>query len=59
MKVVSTKHALHFFDREQLKKDTGVAVLTDEDEWNLWNVMSDPVLHIEVDISNGSVIIMK
>ncbi|CAG8569005.1 6130_t:CDS:2 [Paraglomus brasilianum] len=48
VKVVSTKHALHFFDREQLKKDTGVAVLTDEDEWNLWNVMSDPVLHIEL-----------
>ncbi|KAL2916074.1 hypothetical protein HK105_204498 [Polyrhizophydium stewartii] len=45
VKVVATKHSLHFFDRAALG-DT--PVLTDEDEWASWTKMSDPVLHIEL-----------
>ncbi|KAI8352967.1 flavoprotein [Mortierella sp. GBAus27b] len=44
VKVVTTYAALHFFD----PKDVLAEVLTDQDEWNAWKKMSDPVMHIEL-----------
>ncbi|KAF9365236.1 hypothetical protein BGX34_010799 [Mortierella sp. NVP85] len=44
VKVVTTNAALHFFD----SKDVLAEVLTDQDEWNAWQKMSDPVMHIEL-----------
>lgn len=46
IKVICTKNALHFFDRNELPAD--VAILTDADEWHLWQKRDDPVLHIEL-----------
>jgi hypothetical protein len=43
VRVVATEHALHFFDREQVK----CKIYTDADEWT-WKNRTDPVLHIEV-----------
>ncbi|KAJ3159263.1 hypothetical protein HDU86_001866 [Geranomyces michiganensis] len=45
LKIVSTLHALHFFDPNNVG---GVQVLTDADEWTIWKRISDPVLHIEL-----------
>ncbi|KAK3818799.1 MAG: flavoprotein [Benniella sp.] len=44
VKVVTTNAALHFFN----SKDVLAEVLTDQDEWNAWQKMSDPVMHIEL-----------
>ncbi|KAL1915708.1 uncharacterized protein VTP21DRAFT_6467 [Calcarisporiella thermophila] len=46
VKVVTTKHARHFFNKEDLPNSC--EVLGDEDEWKMWNKMQDPVLHIEL-----------
>ncbi|KAJ3144901.1 hypothetical protein HDU89_007704 [Geranomyces variabilis] len=45
LKIVTTRHAMHFYDPNNVG---GVQVLTDADEWNMWKFMSDPVLHIEL-----------
>ncbi|KAK6179675.1 hypothetical protein SNE40_011983 [Patella caerulea] len=44
VKLISTEHALHFFDKSSVKE----GVLTDVDEWNDWQKRGDPVLHIEL-----------
>ncbi|XP_050402842.1 phosphopantothenoylcysteine decarboxylase [Patella vulgata] len=44
VKLISTEHALHFFDKSSIKE----GVLTDVDEWNDWQKRGDPVLHIEL-----------
>lgn len=44
IKIVATDHALHFFDRATLS----VPVLTDQNEWEMWKSIQDPVLHIEL-----------
>ncbi|GAB5588288.1 hypothetical protein Unana1_03188 [Umbelopsis nana] len=44
IKVVTTKPALHFFNSSEV----GAEVITDEDEWNAWRQIKDPVLHIEL-----------
>ncbi|CAG8730391.1 11690_t:CDS:2, partial [Dentiscutata heterogama] len=36
---------------KSLTKELGVEVTTDADEWKAWSKMSDPVLHIEVNIN--------
>lgn len=46
IKVICTKNALHFFDAKELPSD--VAVLSDADEWEMWQKRDDPVLHIEL-----------
>jgi len=46
VRVVSTNHALGFFDRTQLP--SGVSLFTDDDEWKSWKKRGDPVLHIEL-----------
>ncbi|EJT98709.1 flavo protein [Dacryopinax primogenitus] len=51
VQVVSTKPSMHFFDADALEADnvaTGVKVWKDEDEWDTWDRMGDPVLHIEL-----------
>lgn len=45
IKVVTTKHAQHFFKEEDV---SGVEILTDEDEWKAWKNRGDPVIHIEL-----------
>jgi phosphopantothenoylcysteine decarboxylase len=50
VRIVTTKSAFHFLDKNP-KGETipeGVQVFQDEDEWNQWQKLSDPVLHIEV-----------
>nr|CAG8481640.1 2690_t:CDS:10 [Entrophospora candida] len=37
LKIISTDRALHFFDKEAIKKDYGIQVITDEDEWKYRN----------------------
>ncbi|KAK3758611.1 hypothetical protein RRG08_019522 [Elysia crispata] len=44
IKVVTTSHALHFFN----KADVQAPVLCDADEWEMWSDRGDPVLHIEL-----------
>ena len=44
MKLVATANSLHFFDRTSLS----VPVLTDADEFSLWQKRGDPVLHIHL-----------
>ncbi|KAI1315278.1 hypothetical protein EDD11_001010 [Mortierella claussenii] len=44
VKVVTTDAALHFFKKEDVQAE----VLTDQDEWNAWKKMSDPVMHIDL-----------
>ncbi|KAG0213880.1 hypothetical protein BGX28_003304 [Mortierella sp. GBA30] len=44
IKVVTTNAALHFFKPADVLSE----VLTDQDEWNAWGKMSDPVMHIEL-----------
>ncbi|XP_076444137.1 phosphopantothenoylcysteine decarboxylase-like [Babylonia areolata] len=44
VQLVSTKHSRHFFDAEKVN----CRVYTDEDEWESWSNLGDPVLHIEL-----------
>ncbi|OPJ70055.1 secretory carrier-associated membrane protein 5 isoform B [Patagioenas fasciata monilis] len=44
VKVVTTERAKHFYKAEEIP----VTLYSDEDEWQLWNGRSDPVLHIEL-----------
>ncbi|KAJ3410433.1 hypothetical protein HDV05_003795 [Chytridiales sp. JEL 0842] len=46
IKVIPTQKALHFFDPKELP--TEVELLTDEDEWKIWEKKGDPVLHIKL-----------
>ncbi|XP_041465360.1 phosphopantothenoylcysteine decarboxylase-like [Lytechinus variegatus] len=46
VKVVVTEHALKFFDMAVLPPD--VQLYRDQDEWEVWKAISDPVLHIEL-----------
>jgi len=46
VQVVTTIHAKHFFETKEIEKQ--VVILNDEDEWNSWKKMHDPVLHIEL-----------
>ena len=58
MKIIVTKSAIHFLDRaktydpnawqEFKSMESSIDILKDEDEWNKWKVIGDPVLHIEV-----------
>jgi len=48
VQVVVTSSGKRFFDVQKLKKECGVKVWEDEDEWKVWNEVSDPVLHIEL-----------
>lgn len=54
-KVIQTQNSKHFMSKdrllEQLKSnedDQIVEILDDNDEWDQWKKMSDPVLHIEL-----------
>ncbi|XP_077372911.1 phosphopantothenoylcysteine decarboxylase isoform X2 [Festucalex cinctus] len=44
VRVVTTEHALHFYNPEEVS----VKVYSDKDEWEMWSHRSDPVLHIEL-----------
>ncbi|ESN91617.1 hypothetical protein HELRODRAFT_70216 [Helobdella robusta] len=44
VKIVTTKHAQHFFDKNVLP----VEIFCDEDEWTTWKSVEDPILHIEL-----------
>lgn len=46
VRVVVTEPALHFFDWKELSKS--YTLYRDCDEWNHWNQMGDPVLHIDL-----------
>jgi phosphopantothenoylcysteine decarboxylase len=46
--VVPTKAASHFISLDALRGIEGVDVFFDEDEWNNWHKLKDPVLHIEL-----------
>ncbi|PIK54312.1 putative phosphopantothenoylcysteine decarboxylase [Apostichopus japonicus] len=44
--VVASTNSLRFFSPEDLPE--GVPLFTDDSEWEIWQKMSDPVLHIEL-----------
>ncbi|VAH74443.1 unnamed protein product [Triticum turgidum subsp. durum] len=46
VRAVATASSLHFIDRESFP--SGVAFLTDADEWSAWGRIGDEVLHIEL-----------
>ncbi|KAM3329193.1 hypothetical protein ACQJBY_026333 [Aegilops geniculata] len=46
VRAVATASSLHFIDRESFP--SGVALLTDADEWSTWRRIGDEVLHIEL-----------
>ena len=58
VRVVCSKSGLHFLERAEAYKPAAWQdfmaaggwglVLTDQDEWRLWNQLGDPVLHIEL-----------
>ncbi|OAV91455.1 hypothetical protein, variant 1 [Puccinia triticina 1-1 BBBD Race 1] len=50
VQVVTTPSALHFFEPSQLVTAKGepVKVWTDEEEWQSWKKIPDPIVHIEL-----------
>ena len=46
VRAVATASSLHFIDRATFL--SGVALLTDADEWSTWGKIGDEVLHIEL-----------
>ncbi|KAL6075936.1 Flavin prenyltransferase-like [Balamuthia mandrillaris] len=46
--VIATKAALHFIDQKALRAIPGVHLFLDEQEWQSWTTLRDPVLHIEL-----------
>lgn len=46
VRAVATASSLHFIDRPSFP--SGVALLTDADEWSTWGKIGDEVLHIEL-----------
>ncbi|KAM0749770.1 flavoprotein [Meredithblackwellia eburnea MCA 4105] len=50
VQVVATKSSLHFYDKEEVEKEHSgrVRVWTDQDEWDGFSKIGDPVLHIEL-----------
>jgi phosphopantothenoylcysteine decarboxylase len=46
VRAVATASSLHFIDMASLP--SGVALLTDADEWSTWGKIGDEVLHIEL-----------
>ena len=47
VKVVATEPAMNFIENEELLPEQ-IQVLKDKDEWQTWNRISDPILHIEL-----------
>lgn len=45
--LVYTKYSKHFFNPNELDQQW-VKVYSDQDEWDTWTTLSDPVLHIEL-----------
>eukprot|EP00049_Salpingoeca_infusionum_P008826 m.145872 g.145872 ORF g.145872 m.145872 type:complete len:193 (-) comp14144_c0_seq1:370-948(-) len=45
VRVIPTQHSLHFYDPTALSCE---GVFRDQDEWDTWQKMGDPVLHIEL-----------
>ncbi|XP_032218224.2 phosphopantothenoylcysteine decarboxylase isoform X2 [Nematostella vectensis] len=43
LKIVATENSMHFFNID----DIPIKVYRDQDEWQTWSSLSDPVLHIE------------
>ncbi|KAA1116201.1 hypothetical protein PGT21_004579 [Puccinia graminis f. sp. tritici] len=50
VQVVTTSSALHFFKPSQLVNARGepIKVWTDDQEWQSWSKISDPIVHIEL-----------
>lgn len=48
IRVISTQHALHFFNATEIANLKVNKLYTDQDEWNGWKKIGDPVLHIEL-----------
>lgn len=46
VRLVTTVSAKHFFNMETLSKE--VHIYTDEEEWDAWKGIGDPVVHIEL-----------
>ncbi|EDO45763.1 predicted protein [Nematostella vectensis] len=44
LKIVATENSMHFFNID----DIPIKVYRDQDEWQTWSSLSDPVLHIEL-----------
>ncbi|KAG8440352.1 hypothetical protein GDO86_006196 [Hymenochirus boettgeri] len=44
IQIVSTEKAKHFYNMQ----DIAVPLYSDQDEWKMWNMRTDPVLHIEL-----------
>ncbi|KZV81115.1 flavo protein [Exidia glandulosa HHB12029] len=47
VQVASTKASLAFFDRDAVTS-AGAKLWTDDDEWQTWSKIGDPILHIEL-----------
>lgn len=51
IKIVMTRNSKHFLSKEKILNsldDSQISILDDEDEWNQWKDMGDPVLHIDL-----------
>jgi len=46
VRIVSTQSAMHFFRKNEIPLE--VPLFTDSDEWNSWQRLNDPVLHVEL-----------
>ena len=44
IKLMPTEHSMHFFDASMVS----VPILRDQEEWDQWKKIGDPVLHIEL-----------
>jgi len=48
VKLVVTEHSIHFLPELSTLKKERLEILTDSEEWTLWEKRGDPVLHIEL-----------
>ncbi|GJQ09321.1 hypothetical protein GpartN1_g1112.t1 [Galdieria partita] len=46
--LITTEHSWHFLEREESLPRSQIRIFMDVDEWNNWNKLGDPVLHIEL-----------
>ena len=47
IRVVMTEHSAGFFSAEEVRAD-GVQLYRDQDEWQAWRKIGDPILHIDL-----------
>ncbi|KAI9227516.1 MAG: flavoprotein [Piptocephalis tieghemiana] len=48
IRLVVTEKAKHFFNVPATVKETGIVCYDDEEEWKVWDKVTDPVVHIDL-----------